>query len=83
MVLTSDGRYARLTIADNGKGLGANPKQVFEKFWRANPGKTGGTGLGLSIARAFVELHEGTLSAENVKGGGALFRFTFPLKDFS
>lgn len=83
VVLTSDGRYARLTIADNGKGLGANPEQVFEKFWRANPGKTGGTGLGLSIARAFVELHEGTLSAENVKGGGALFRFTFPLKDFS
>lgn len=83
VVLTSDGRHVRLNIADNGIGLGHNPEQVFEKFWRANPGKTGGTGLGLSIARAFVELHSGTLNAENVRGGGALFRFTLPLKGFS
>lgn len=80
VVLNSDGRYARLTISDHGKGLGSHPEQVFEKFWRANPSKTGGTGLGLSIARAFVELHDGTLTAENVRGGGALFRFTLPMK---
>jgi two-component system sensor histidine kinase KdpD len=80
IVLTNDGRYARLTISDNGKGLGTHPNQVFEKFWRATPGKTGGTGLGLSIARAFVELHEGTLTAENVRGGGAMFRFTLPVR---
>jgi two-component system sensor histidine kinase KdpD len=83
IILTSDGRHARLTIADNGKGLGPHSEQVFEKFWRGQPGKTGGTGLGLSIAKAFVELHEGTLTAENVKGGGALFRFTLPLKEFA
>jgi len=82
VVLTSDGRHARLTIADNGKGLGPHPEQVFEKFWRGNPGKTGGTGLGLSISKAFVELHDGTLTAENIRGGGALFRFTLPLKEF-
>lgn len=83
IVLTSDGRHARLTIADNGTGLGRHPEQAFEKFWRENPSKTGGTGLGLSIARAFVELHEGTLTAENVRGGGALFRLTVPLKEFA
>lgn len=83
VVVNSDGRHARLTISDNGKGLGSHPEQVFEKFWRANPGRTGGTGLGLSIARAFVELHDGTLTAENVRGGGALFRFTLPLKGFA
>ena len=81
VILTSDGRYARLSIGDNGLGLGSHPDRVFEKFWRANPGKTGGTGLGLSIARAFVEFHDGTLTAENVRGKGALFRFTLPLKD--
>ena len=83
VVLTSDQRQARLTIADNGKGLGPQPEHVFEKFWRANPEKTGGTGLGLSIARAFVELHHGKLTAENVRGGGALFRFTIPVKEFA
>jgi two-component system, OmpR family, sensor histidine kinase KdpD len=82
VILTTDGRHARLTVADNGLGLGNHPEQVFEKFWRGNPGKTGGTGLGLSISRAFVEFHEGTLTAENVRGKGALFRFTLPLKDF-
>lgn len=81
VVLTSDGRHARLTIMDNGLGLGSHPEQVFEKFWRGNPSKTGGTGLGLSISRAFVEFHEGTLTAENVRGKGALFRFTLPLGD--
>lgn len=83
VILTSDGRYARLTIADTGKGLGPHPEQVFEKFWRANSSKTGGTGLGLAIAKAFVELHEGTLTAENIRGSGALFRFTIPLKELA
>ena len=81
ITLTSDGRFARLSIADEGEGLGHNPELVFEKFWRGNPGKTGGTGLGLSISRAFVELHEGSLTAENNRGGGALFKFSLPLKD--
>ena len=80
--LVSDGRTARLSIADHGGGLGHHPEQVFEKFWRGNPGKTGGTGLGLSIARAFIELHDGTLMAENNRGGGALFKFSLPLKDY-
>lgn len=81
IIANSDGRYARLSIADNGKGLGPHPEQVFEKFWRANPSKTGGTGLGLSIAKAFVEFHGGTLTAENIRGGGgAIFKFTLPLK---
>lgn len=79
VILTCDGRYARLSIADNGIGLGSHPKYVFEKFWRGNPNKTGGTGLGLSISKAFVELHGGTLSAENVIGRGAMFRFTIPM----
>jgi two-component system sensor histidine kinase KdpD len=81
--LTSDGLQARLIIKDNGPGLGPEPAQVFEKFWRGTPGKTGGTGLGLSIAHAFVELHEGTLVAENVRTGGALFRFGLPLKEWT
>lgn len=82
ITLNSDGRQARVTIADNGPGLGSHPELVFEKFFRKNPEKTGGTGLGLSIAKAFVELHEGTLTAENVRGGGALFRFSLPVKDY-
>lgn len=81
ITVNSDGRNARVTITDNGPGLGLHPEMVFEKFYRRHPEKTGGTGLGLSIAKAFVELHGGTLIAENAKGGGAMFRFSLPIKD--
>lgn len=79
--LTNDTRWAKIIISDNGPGLGINPEQVFEKFWRGNPGKTGGTGLGLSIARAFIELHNGQLTADNIRSGGAVFKISLPTKD--
>lgn len=81
LAISSDGLNAHIRVTDDGPGLGQYPEQVFEKFWRGNPSKTGGTGLGLSIARAFLELHGGTLTAGNAKDGGATFHFTIPLKE--
>ena len=34
--------------------------------------------MGLSIVRSIVESHCGTIAAENVDDGGALFQFTIP-----
>jgi two-component system sensor histidine kinase KdpD len=39
-----------------------------------------GYGLGLSICRAIVEAHGGGMWGANRPGGGAVVRFTFPLK---
>ena len=83
ITISGDGRHARIVVQDDGPGLGNHPEYVFEKFWRRHPEKTGGTGLGLSIAKAFVELHDGTLTADNARGGGAQFRFVLPMKDFT
>jgi two-component system sensor histidine kinase KdpD len=60
-----------VSIADNGTGVSPEAlPHLFEKFFRAEGSKAGGTGLGLSISKGFVEAHGGTLTAENVVGGG-------------
>jgi two-component system sensor histidine kinase KdpD len=55
--------------------------RVFEMFERGTKdlGEKG-YGLGLSICRAIVEAHGGGMWGANRPGGGAVVRFTFPLK---
>lgn len=73
------GQQMVITISDTGPGLGADPQNVFNKFYRSMPKITGGTGLGLSITKAIVELHAGTIMAENIPQGGARFSILLPL----
>ena len=76
-VLTTD-REVVTEIEDTGSGIAPEVEpRLFEAF--ATHGKSQGTGLGLSICKKIVEDHRGTISARNVPGGGALFRFTLPL----
>jgi two-component system OmpR family sensor kinase len=76
------GGDAVVEVRDHGPGLpdGAE-EQVFERFWRADEGRTrgrGGSGLGLSIVREIVSAHNGTVRGANAPGGGALFTVTLP-----
>ena len=60
-----------------------DPQELFERFWRADPGRgrgPAGAGLGLSIVAAIVEAHGGSVSAENADGGGASFKVRLPLE---
>ncbi|MGH9224518.1 MAG: sensor histidine kinase [Acidimicrobiales bacterium] len=56
-----------LTVTDEGPGIPeAEAERVFERFYRADPARTGwsgGAGLGLSIARWIVDLHGGDIRA--------------------
>lgn len=73
------GDAVAVEVADRGPGLPpGDQERVFEKFYR---GKPGGAGLGLAICRAVVDAHHGSISAANREGGGAVFRFTLPLKE--
>lgn len=76
------GDYVRVTVTDHGVGLDADQlKQVFNRFWRANPSRArtvGGTGLGLSIAQADALLHGGSLEVWGSPGNGASFTLTLP-----
>jgi two-component system sensor histidine kinase KdpD len=69
-----------ITVIDDGPGLPpGQEKKIFDKFHRGAPETApGGAGLGLAICKAIVEAHGGSISAENIPAGGAMFQFTIP-----
>jgi two-component system phosphate regulon sensor histidine kinase PhoR len=77
-----DGSAIEIIVADRGPGIPAGDlPRIFERFYRVDRSRTrdpGGTGLGLSIVRHLVELHEGTVSAANREGGGAVITIRLP-----
>ena len=38
-------------------------------------------GIGLTVCRTIITAHGGSMTAENRKEGGALLRFTLPVKE--
>jgi heavy metal sensor kinase len=74
--------HLEVTVTDSGPGIPSDQlERIFERFYRANGGRsrvTGGGGLGLAIARAIVEAHGGTIWAESAPGHGATFRIELP-----
>ncbi len=62
-----------ICIRDHGPGVPNDLLlQIFEPFYRvdgARRASTGGVGLGLSIVRRIVDLHNGTVTAENTNPG--------------
>jgi two-component system phosphate regulon sensor histidine kinase PhoR len=72
-----------IVVSDSGPGLPpADLKRVFERFYRVDKSRSrpGGTGLGLAIVRHLVELHGGTVTAENRPDGGARFTVSLPAR---
>jgi two-component system, OmpR family, sensor kinase len=81
--LSSDDGDAVIEVRDHGPGLppGSDPAELFERFWRSEPGRRqgpGGAGLGQAIVSAIVAAHGGSVSAANAEGGGASFVVRLP-----
>jgi signal transduction histidine kinase len=84
LTLDADEQQATITIRDLGPGVPEEMlTQIFDPFFRVEeardrrcPGSC--SGLGLSIARRAVQLHHGTIAAENA-GPGLRVRITLPL----
>ncbi len=68
-----DGRIA-LVVADNGLGVTAENLarilEPFEQVGRTTTDHSHGAGLGLTLAKAFAELHGGTLALASAAGKG-------------
>jgi two-component system sensor histidine kinase KdpD len=68
-------------IEDQGPGLPQESiNRIFDKFYRVPGTKAGGTGLGLSIVKGFVELHGGSVQAENRLEKGTQFLIRLPVE---
>lgn len=82
LAINGTDRSVEITVRDTGIGI---PKEdiplVFERFYRADSSRnrlTGGCGLGLAIAKAIVESHHGTITAESQPGVGSVFNVCLP-----
>lgn len=79
----ADADTAAVSVSDTGPGLdAAQAAHVFDRFWRAEPGRTrpgGGSGLGLSIVQSIVAAHGGDVAAETEPGHGFRVTFRIPL----
>jgi len=71
-------RVLQIRIADTSRGLeGDEVGRLFVGF-RRRPGRCG-LGLGLPLAKAFIELHNGTLQVFSTSGVGTTFVVDIPL----
>lgn len=70
----------KVVVEDGGPGIPATMRdKVFERFTRLDPSRTmAGSGLGLSLAKAFVELHHGTIAITKSPLGGSAFILDLP-----
>jgi two-component system, LuxR family, sensor kinase FixL len=70
------GDSAEVAVRDFGTGLPKDrPQKVFDHFFST---KQTGMGMGLTIVRSIIEMHGGTISAENAPDRGARFFFRLP-----
>lgn len=80
--LASDGRFARMTVSDDGDGITADLlPHLFDPFRQGDGAASkGGLGLGLAISRQLAAAHDGTIEAESEGAGkGARFTVRIPL----
>ena len=75
-----NGARVAISVSDEGPGIpDEDLSRVFERFYRVDKSRArdpGGTGLGLAIVKHLVELHGGTVRAENGPERGARFTMT-------
>ena len=75
--LTPDGERCFIRVDDTGVGIPQNKiSEIFERFFQSENSKNTyfpGTGIGLALSKEIVNLHHGTIQAENKPDQGTVF----------
>ena len=70
-----------LKVEDTGEGISPEDmSRIFDRFFQVEKIRPRGSGIGLSLAKAFVELHGGTITVESELKKGSVFTVTLPVK---
>ena len=84
LTLRHEADRAVIEVADNGVGIAPELlHKLFDGTLHREEGREDARrdmGLGLSVCRTIVAAHGGSITAENRKEGGALFRISLPLQ---
>jgi signal transduction histidine kinase len=82
LCLEDNGHHATISVRDFGPGVPDDAlARIFDPFFRVEEARDtngGGSGMGLSIAKRAVQLHHGTITAENASPGLRV-RITIPM----
>lgn len=75
-----DDNFLTLRVEDTGEGIdAAHLSNIFDKFYQVDSMRPKGSGIGLSLAKAFVELHGGTIKVESELNKGSVFTVRIPV----
>lgn len=80
------GNNAIFEIADNGCGIEKERmSNIFEGFFEKKnapiDSQKSSMGIGLSVCASIIKAHNGSITAENRKGGGCCFRFALNMEE--
>jgi len=85
IALTHTDTHVQLQVIDRGSGLDNDSlRHVFDRFYQGGNSRRlhiDGTGIGLNLCKMIVDMHHGTIEAQNRTDGqtGAVFTVTLPL----
>jgi signal transduction histidine kinase/ligand-binding sensor domain-containing protein/DNA-binding response OmpR family regulator len=74
-------RFVEIIIEDSGIGIEIEDlEHIFDRFYQAETAhKNLGSGIGLALAKELVEIHNGILKVESIKGKGSRFIVLLPI----
>ena len=80
-IATTENDNLIFSVEDTGKGIAEEDLgNIFDRFYQVDKVHPNGSGIGLSLAKAFVELHGGSISVESHLGVGSRFTVMIPVR---